>query len=108
MRTALLALAITASATSAALATMPPLTEQPKGFSAEACRSWASRQDEDALYMWGMQDNGKSSRDVAILRLSLNCLGDPKPEIVGFGSSAGFDQAYCRRHKSAEICRSQR
>lgn len=108
MRTALFALAITVATAAPALATMPMLTERPKVGDAEACRTWAARQSEDAFDMWGIQESGKSSRDVAILRLSLVCLGDPQPEIVGFGSSVGFNDAYCRKHKRTEVCRTHR
>jgi hypothetical protein len=54
--------------------------------------------------MWGVQETGKSSPDLAQNRLLGYCLGEPTPEIVGFGSSAGFDKEYCRRHPSAGIC----
>lgn len=55
--------------------------------------------------MWGIQESGNSSRDIALLRLALSCLGDKTPEIVGFGSSAGFDATYCKKHRSAQICK---
>jgi hypothetical protein len=41
---------------------------------------------------------------VAIERLARSCMGQKKPEIVGFGSSVGFDQAYCKQHRSERIC----
>jgi hypothetical protein len=41
---------------------------------------------------------------VAVRRLADDCLGKPKPEIVGFGSSAGFDRDYCRHHPRQKIC----
>ena len=44
----------------------------------------------------GILDDGNSDRAVAVRRLADDCLGKPKPEIVGFGSSAGFDRDYCR------------
>jgi hypothetical protein len=36
--------------------------------------------------------------------LADDCLGKPKPEIVGFGSSAGFDRDYCRHHPRQKMC----
>jgi len=65
---------------------------------------WAADQDDDALYMWGMRDAGGSSSEVAVLRLALSCFGEGKPDIVGFGSSVGFNDAYCKAHPKKEIC----
>lgn len=88
-----------------ARATMPPLTEKPTSPTIASCLKWADVQDDDAIYMWGIQESGKSSRDVAVLRLALSCLGDKPPEIVGFGSSVGFDTAYCKKHRNAQVCK---
>ncbi|MDR3407708.1 MAG: hypothetical protein P4L68_04340 [Methylovirgula sp.] len=85
-------------------ATMPFLTPMPDDRSPPSCERWAAQQDGDAIYAWGQQDGGGSSKDVAALRLALYCLGDPAPEIIGFGSSAGFDRDYCERHRRAAIC----
>jgi hypothetical protein len=84
---------------------MPLLTPKPNPASAETCQKWAASQDDDAIEMWGIQENGSSSRDIALLRLALSCLGDRPPEIVGFGSSAGFDASYCKKHRGAPICK---
>src|SRR5262245_36268905 len=91
-----------------AQATMPLLTEEPRPPSLAGCLKWAEGQNEDALEMWGIQDSGKASRDIAVLRLALSCLGDKKPEIVGFGSSIGFDLVYCRKHRTVPICKNVR
>jgi hypothetical protein len=85
-------------------ATVPMLTEQPTPASSVACKEWAARQDDEALEMWGIQEDGQSSRTVGINRLASYCMGLPKPEIVGFGSSAGFDRDYCKRHKKQDLC----
>ena len=103
MRTALVALALVGSVT-VATATMEPLTPLPAQVSGEVCRAWAANQSDDATYRWGMMDSGESSKDLAAARLTASCLGDPKPEIVGLGSSVGFDRAYCQRHPKAGVC----
>jgi len=99
-----LALVFCLYATSA-LATMPLLSEQPSEKSAPACEQWAKAQDDDALEMWGVQDSGRASREVGLNRLKNFCMSGEKSEIVGFGSSAGFDAAYCRKHKTSRLCR---
>jgi len=86
---------------------MPTLTPSPKKVSLAACEKWAARQSPDAIEMWGIRENGTSSREIAILRLTLSCLGDEPPEIVGFGSSVGFDAAYCEKHPDKKICEAQ-
>lgn len=91
-----------------AFATMPPLTDMPNGKSVAVCLQWAKEQDEDSLYMWGTQDSGANSQAVAIDRLARYCIDGSQPEIVGFGSSAGFDEAYCRKHSRSAICRDRR
>ena len=88
-----------------ASATMPELTQRPKQASAAACKAWAAKQDDEAIYMWGFREDGSSSRTLAMQRLMRECMGGPKPEIVGFGSSMGFDEAYCRKHPNTGICR---
>ncbi len=98
-----LAVATWIGATSAR-ATMPMLNDTPRQRSPVTCKDWAAGQDDDALEMWGIQESGSSSRDVAIDRLTRFCLGKKSPDIVGFGSSAGFDEAYCENHKKAAIC----
>jgi hypothetical protein len=92
----------------AAHATMPVLTPNPKIPSPTACEEWAAKQDADAIEMWGIQENGTSSRAVAIHRLARSCLGQRPPEIVGFGSSVGFDDAYCEKHPNIKLCRDYR
>ena len=85
-------------------ATMPQLTPDPKPATPETCRAWASSQSEDAFDMWGIQEDGTSSHEVAVQRLYLSCLGQEPPEIVGFGSSIGVDIGYCELHPTQKIC----
>jgi hypothetical protein len=85
-------------------ANMPMLTDEPRPSSPAACKEWAAKQDDEALEMWGIQEDGKSSRGVGINRLASYCMGQPKPEIVGFGSSAGFDRDYCKKHQEQDLC----
>ncbi|HEY1863548.1 MAG TPA: hypothetical protein VGG77_07640 [Roseiarcus sp.] len=101
-----LTLAALAAMTVPARATMPLLSEKPTMRTDAACWAWAEEQakDEEVAYMWGILDDGNSDRAVAVRRLADECLGKPKPEIVGFGSSAGFDRDYCRRHNHQKIC----
>jgi hypothetical protein len=85
-------------------ATMPTLTERPNPASPTTCREWAAAQDSEALEMWGIQEDGKFSQSVGINRLASFCMGQPQPEIVGFGSSEGFDREYCYKHKEQDLC----
>jgi TPR repeat protein len=87
-----------------AFGTMPTLSEMPAARTPAKCSTWAASQDEDALAMWGIQSTGKSSELTAIDRLARFCMGEKKPDIVGFGSSVGFDDQYCLRHKSEQVC----
>ena len=89
----------------AANATMPQLTPAPENRSLLTCREWAARQDDDATEMWGIQEDGTSSLSIALDRLTRSCMGQPAPEIVGFGSSAAFDDAYCAKHPTIKLCR---
>jgi hypothetical protein len=89
---------------SAAHATMPQLTPEPKPATPEACRAWVTSQSDDAMDMWGIQEDGTSSPEVAVQRLTASCLGQPVPEIVGFGSSIGVDIHYCELHPKQKIC----
>jgi hypothetical protein len=98
---------LTTGWTSEACATMPLLTTMPDTRSSAACHDWAADQDSDTLYMWGQQENGKSSEIVARSRLTAYYLGSTIPDIAKFGSSVGFDRAYCRRHNQAAICLQQ-
>jgi hypothetical protein len=88
-----------------ASASMPALQAFPGNPTILTCNRWAESQDEDALYMWGILESGEHSEAVGQKRLATYCLRDVKPEIVGFGSSAGFDEAYCLKHKDQAICR---
>lgn len=97
-------LALCACLVTGAQANMPALTPKPTPPSPVTCQRWAAMQDEDAAYMWGMQESGGSSKTLAIARLTAFCLGKKPPEIVGFGSSVGFDDAFCATHQSATIC----
>lgn len=98
-------LTLTLLANTSAHATMPLLTPNPKPPTTAACKAWAAEQDADAIQMWGIQEDGTSSRAVALRRLSDSCVGRSPPEIVGFGSSAGFDATYCGKHPKAKLCK---
>jgi hypothetical protein len=93
------------AAAGGARATMPMLSSEPFPASPAACQKWADLQSGDALDMWGLNEDGSWSREVAVLRLTLTCLGGARPEIVGFGSSVGFDDAYCTKHREFGICK---
>ena len=49
---------------------MSVLTPTPHPASPAACRRWAASQDEDAAYLWGVQEAGGSSKQVAVARLT--------------------------------------
>lgn len=106
MKRTLIAIATLAAMAVPAWATMPLLGEKPPIRTDAACWAWAEEQakDEEVAFMWGILDDGNSDRAVAVRRLADDCLGKPKPEIVGIGSSAGFDRDYCRRHPRQKIC----
>jgi hypothetical protein len=55
--------------------------------------------------MWGIKQDGTSSDSEAVSRLTRWCLSKKMPEIVGFGSSVGFDQAYCNKYPAIKLCR---
>ncbi|MET3411638.1 hypothetical protein [Methylobacterium sp. 1030] len=99
---------ILAFAVEPAMANMPMLTPLPSPATAEACQRWAAAQGEEAREMWGVMESGKYLPEVGALRLSLMCLGDKPPAIVGFGSSAGGDAAYCKANPRTPICREHR
>jgi hypothetical protein len=88
----------------AAYASMPMLTPSPQDNTVRACASWAREQDEEAIDMWGMQQSGGSSYELGIHRLTSQCLGEPVSDIVGSGSSLGFDDEYCAKHHDAAVC----
>jgi hypothetical protein len=98
-------LTVTLLATTSAYATMPMLTPEPKPATPTTCKRWATKQDADAIYMWGLQENGTSSRAIALRRLAGSCMGQRAPDIVEFGSSAGFDEAYCEKHTTLNLCK---
>jgi hypothetical protein len=100
----LLAFALLLVLATSANATMPMLTPDPKPATPDSCRAWAAEQDEDAIDIWGIQEDGTSSPDVALQRLTDSCLGKDPPEIVGFGSSVGVNLGYCERHPEQKIC----
>ena len=81
---------------------MPLLTPTPNPISDKACVEWAAKQDEDAIDMWGIREDGESSRLIAIHRLAALCLGGGVPDIVGALSSAGAMDAYCE-HQPPEV-----
>jgi hypothetical protein len=72
----------------------------------QACWACADQQakDEEIAFIRGMLDDGNGDRAVAVGQLADDCLGKPKAEIVGFGSSAGFDRDYYRHHPRQKIC----
>lgn len=90
--------------TSSAHASMPMLTPQPDAITVRTCSEWARAQDEEAIDVWGVQRDGGGSYELGIHRLTSECLGEPVSDIVGFGSSVGFNDAYCSRHRDAPIC----
>lgn len=87
-----------------AFSSMPVLTPSPNPATSASCTEWATQQDEDAIYMWGMTESGESSKGEAIQRLIGSCLGREVPDIVGWGSSVGFEERYCKKHARAPIC----
>jgi hypothetical protein len=87
-----------------AFATMPMLTDRPNPPSSAARKAWAAKQSDNAVEMWGIQESGRSSRAVALNRLARSCMGEKPPEIVGFGSSRGFDESYCHKRPDTGIC----
>jgi hypothetical protein len=87
-----------------AQASMPALTPIPSRVTLDSCQAWATAQSSDAIDMWGIKEDGSSSSEVATLRLATFCMGGGRPEIVGFGSSVGFDRDYCARHADAGVC----
>lgn len=89
----------------AADATMPSLTPKPNPRTPGACKAWAAKQDEDAIYMWGTEEDGTHSRSIALDRLARSCLGQRPPDIIGFGSSIGFDESYCAKHAAIKLCK---
>ena len=100
-----LAIAVVALTRQAADATMPLLTPKPNSRTSASCKAWAATQDEDAIYMWGTEENGTHSSSVALDRLSRSCMGEQPPDIVGFGSSVGFDKAFCAKHSAIQLCK---
>lgn len=82
-------------------ATTDPFTPKPKHPTVTACEKWAAEQTEDNIYMWGQEDDGTSSEKVAMGRLTDFCMGNGRPDIVFFGSSAGYDIAFCKKHPEA-------
>lgn len=68
-------LTLTLLANTSAHATMPLLTPNPKPPTTAACKAWAAEQDADAIQMWGIQEDGTSSRAVALRRLSDSVCG---------------------------------
>ena len=92
----------------AADATMPVLDEMPPVRTDQTCWAWATKEaartDDDIAEMWGMLDDGNYDPAVAVRRLADNCIGKPKPEIVGVGSSIGYYNTYCRHHPRQTIC----
>jgi hypothetical protein len=84
---------------------MPAPATLPTPPTVAVCQAWALSQDANVIENWGRQKNGTSSREIAVRRLTRSCMGGGNPQTVGFGSGAGFDTAYCRKHPRAEICR---
>ena len=90
---------------SPAYATMPVLTEQPASPNQALCEKWAVEQDEDAIEMWGTQNDGMSSSAVGLNRLAAFCMGQKPPDIIYFYSGSGFASAFCKKHASLKICK---
>lgn len=86
---------------------MPALTQQPASPTLTACFDWSKAQNLEALEVWGTQPSGESSTEVGSLRLTLFCLGDEAPSIVGISSSAGAAESYCNDHSDQPICQSR-
>jgi hypothetical protein len=87
---------------------MPMLPDMPKNKSLRSCKAWAQhaiKSDDDIAMMWGLQESGDSSAQVAVRRLVANSLGKEMTEIVGFYSSAGVAQAFCEAHKQTRLCK---
>ena len=100
-----LAFALLAGSSNAVHATMPQLTDTPQPPTFQACSDWASKQSDDAIDMWGIQEDGSpSSHDKGKSRLLSSCLGDHVPDVVGYGSSVGFNDEFCASHQSLKIC----
>ena len=88
------------------LATLPKLTDKPPVINSGSCARWATNQNPAVVYpIWGIQEDGSVSNAVAIKRLVDVCMGKPMPEILGFGTSAGFEKNYCGRHPTFGICK---
>src|SRR3954470_22592690 len=104
LRRCCFALLLGATMLGGAYATTPLLTERPNQISPTACKAWAAEQDDDAIEMWGIQQDGRSLPSVALDRLTRHCMGEPTPEIVGFNSSVGFNELYCRKYPTTKIC----
>ena len=104
MRAILAAGIVMALAVGVANATMPVLTDTPKPLTVPACEAWAERQDPDAIYMYGIQEDGTSARDLGIRRLVSECMGDGTPDIVYSQSSAGAHEEFCEKHRDIGLC----
>lgn len=88
-----------------ALATMPTLTPMPAAKTKTACLKWAGEQkDEDAVYMWGMLEDGKTSQSVAVRRLASYCMTGKYPPIVTSGESIGEHDKYCKSFPASAPC----
>lgn len=97
---------------STAHATMPPLPDEPSLKNTKSCRLWSQKAirskenaSSDIVYMWGLKDDGTSSRIIAVHRLSEFCRGKNPPMIVGFYSSVGTAERYCEDHASTRLCK---
>lgn len=107
MRTFILILVLYGAMGQVALATMPTLTDEPAHKTVRTCKLWAKAQraQSDAYEMWGILSDGETADEVAYLRLFAYCLTGDTAEIVGFGSSAGFNESYCQKHSDQPICK---
>ena len=86
---------------------MPRLGEMPDRRTDSNCWKWAEEQvksDDEIPIMWGRRDDGSSETAIAVRRLADYCTGKSIPDIVGFGSSVGFDRDYCQRHPTHKVC----
>jgi hypothetical protein len=107
LNTALICLAALPLWPTVSYATMPLLTQTPQRPLMEACKDWAANQNPETIEIWGIEETGEYSADAGRGRLMRFCLGGPRPEIVGFGSSVEFDDAYCS-HPDQRICKNRK
>ena len=100
-----LALVALAIGTHGALAMGPSMTDFPSVKSLGNCERWAASQDDEARTIWGLLPSGKTSSEVAKMRLTLYCIGDDVPGLATVGTSVGAAEDYCKDHSDFPVCR---